>query len=163
VLLHGVEVDLVAGASVGSLKVGREVMAQLFPGGEGVLGWVHEPQLGRVGQGHREVVGHDSLIPSCSEDGGGVDMQELGGVDTPIIFLRQVELELVWPYHHSEVWSKRHATTPRSWGCRGASSLPHWCGIRRTKVIIELAAPLSVVLNGDVATLTRVAALEFSP
>jgi hypothetical protein len=32
------EVDLVAGASVGALKVGRELMIQFFPGGEGLLG-----------------------------------------------------------------------------------------------------------------------------
>jgi hypothetical protein len=37
-LLHGVEVNLVAGASIGTLKVGRELMAQLFPRSEGPLG-----------------------------------------------------------------------------------------------------------------------------
>jgi hypothetical protein len=37
-LLHGMEVDLVAGASVGALEVGCELAAQLFPGGEGPLG-----------------------------------------------------------------------------------------------------------------------------
>jgi hypothetical protein len=36
-LLHGVEVDLVARASVGALKIGCELIAQLHPGGEGPL------------------------------------------------------------------------------------------------------------------------------
>jgi hypothetical protein len=63
---------------------------------------------------HRELVGHDSFIPSCSEDGGGVDLQKLGGVDTPVVFLRQVGPELVQPDHHAEVWAKRHAAIPRS-------------------------------------------------
>jgi hypothetical protein len=33
-----------------------------------------------------DVVGHDGLIPSCSEDGGGVDLQELGGLTLPSYF-----------------------------------------------------------------------------
>jgi hypothetical protein len=32
------------------------------------------------------MVGHDGLIPPCSEDGGGVDLQELNGVDGPVVF-----------------------------------------------------------------------------
>jgi hypothetical protein len=102
------EVDLVVGASVGALKVGRELTAQLFPGGEGPLGYVHEPQPSRADQGHGEVLSHGSLIPSCSEDRGSVDLQELDRVDTPIGLLQQVGLELVRPDHHAEVWGKRH-------------------------------------------------------
>jgi hypothetical protein len=62
------DVGLIARVSVGILKVGCELAAQLSPGDEGPLGQVHEPRPGRIGQGHWEVVGHDSLIPSCSED-----------------------------------------------------------------------------------------------
>jgi hypothetical protein len=62
------EVNLVAWASVGALKVGHELMAQLSPGGEGPLMQVHESRPGHIGQGHWEVVGHDDFIPTCSED-----------------------------------------------------------------------------------------------
>jgi hypothetical protein len=34
-----------------------------------------------------EVVGHDGLITCCYEDGGGVDLQELSGVNGPIVLL----------------------------------------------------------------------------
>jgi hypothetical protein len=34
-----------------------------------------------------EVVGHDSLIAPCRENGCGVDLQELDGVDRPIVLL----------------------------------------------------------------------------
>jgi hypothetical protein len=108
-----------------------------------------------------EVVGYDGLIPSCSEDGGGVDLQELSGVDTHIVFLRQVASELARPHHYAEVWVKRHATTPRSRGCKGVSSLPHRCGVFRTEVIVEVVAPLSVAFDGDAAILTRAAVLGF--
>jgi hypothetical protein len=106
VLLQDVEVDLVARASVGALEVGRELTTQLHPGGEGPLRQVHEPRSGRTNQGHREIVDQDGIISSCGEDRGGVDLQELDGVDTPVILLRQVGLELASPDHH--------VATPRS-------------------------------------------------
>jgi hypothetical protein len=37
------EVYLIAGSRVGTLKVGRELAAQLLLGGESPLGQVHEP------------------------------------------------------------------------------------------------------------------------
>jgi hypothetical protein len=81
-----VEVRLVAESRVSTLKVGRELMAQLFLGVQGPWGQVHEPRPSQASQGHREVVGHNGFIPSCSKDGGGIDLQELGGVDKPIVF-----------------------------------------------------------------------------
>jgi hypothetical protein len=69
-----VEVNLIALASVGALEVGRELTSQLLSGGEGPLEQVHEPRPGHTSQGHREIVGHDSLIPSRSEDRGRVDL-----------------------------------------------------------------------------------------
>jgi hypothetical protein len=69
-----VEVNIIARASVGALKVGRELTTLLCPGDEGPLRQVHEPRPGRTGQGYREIVDHDSLIPSYSEDRGGVDL-----------------------------------------------------------------------------------------
>jgi hypothetical protein len=76
-----VEVSLIARPRVSTLKVGRELMAQLFLGGKRSLGEVHELRPGHAGQGHREVAGHDVLIPTCGEDEGGVDLQEFGRVD----------------------------------------------------------------------------------
>jgi hypothetical protein len=52
---------------------------------EGPLGEIYEPEPGRPHQGYGEVVGHDNLIPTYCEDGGGVDLQELGGVDHPVV------------------------------------------------------------------------------
>jgi hypothetical protein len=95
-------------------------------------------------------------------------MQKLGGVDTPIVLLRQVGPELARPDHNAEVRGKRHAATNRSRrGRRGANSLPHRCGVHRIKVPVEVAtlaaASLPLELDGDVAVLTRVTTLEFSP
>jgi hypothetical protein len=45
--------------------------------------------------------------------------------------------------------------------------LPHRCGVHRIKVPVEVAtlaaASLPLELDGDVAVLTRVTTLEFSP
>jgi hypothetical protein len=57
-----------------------------------------------------------------------------------------------------------HAAIPRSHqGCRGASSLPHRGGVCRTKVPIEVAAPLPATPDGDAAVLTQATTLKFSP
>jgi hypothetical protein len=45
-------------------------------------------------------------------------------------------------------------------GCEGACSLPHMSGICCAKVIIKVATPLSVELDGDAVVLSRVAGLE---
>jgi hypothetical protein len=49
---------------------------------------VHEPRLGRAGHGGMEVVLHHYLIATSSENGGGVDLEELGGVDRHVILLQ---------------------------------------------------------------------------
>jgi hypothetical protein len=72
--MHGMEVDLIAEPSVCALKVSFELMTHLFPRVQRPWGQVHEPRLGCASEGHREIVGHDDLIPSYSEDGGGVDL-----------------------------------------------------------------------------------------
>jgi hypothetical protein len=168
VLLHGVEVDLVARVSVGTLEVGHKLSAQLRPGDEGPLGQVHEKRLGRIGQRHQEIFGHDGLISSRGEGQGGVDLQELGGVDTLIVFLQQMGLEHAWPDHHTEVWGKRHTTSPRSHrGRRGASDLPNRGSVHLIKVPVEVAilaaAPLPLALDGDAVVLARSIGLEFDP
>jgi hypothetical protein len=76
---------------------------------EGPLGEIHKPGPGRPRQGYREVVGHSSLIPACCEDGGAVDLQELSGVNRPIVRLWQVGLELGRSDHHTQMWGQRHA------------------------------------------------------
>jgi hypothetical protein len=73
-LLDAMEVSLVARPSIGALKVGSELTAQLRLGIEGPLRQVHEPRPSHSSQGHKEVVGHDDLIPSRHKDRGGVDL-----------------------------------------------------------------------------------------
>jgi hypothetical protein len=68
--------------------ISNQVTEHLVSEGKSSLGQVHEPRPGCVSQSHRKVVDYDSLIASCSKDGGGVDMHELDGVDSPVIFLR---------------------------------------------------------------------------
>jgi hypothetical protein len=87
VLLDGVEVGLVARPSISALEIGRELVAQLWPGVKGPLREIHKPRSGCPSQGYMEVVGYDGLIPACSEDGGGVDLQKLDGVDRSVILL----------------------------------------------------------------------------
>jgi hypothetical protein len=65
-LLDSMEVGLIAWPGVSALEVGRELAAQLWPGVEGPLRQVHEPGSGRPGQGNREVVGHNGVIPPAA-------------------------------------------------------------------------------------------------
>jgi hypothetical protein len=46
------------------------------------------------------LVNHDGFIPSCNENGGGVDLQEVSGIDGPIVLFWQVRSEFGWPNHH---------------------------------------------------------------
>jgi hypothetical protein len=92
----------------------NQVTDHLVSQGKNSLGQVHESRPGCVSQGHRKVVDYDSLIASSSKDRGGVDIQELDGVDSLVIFLRQVGPKLMRPDHHAKVWSKRHASACNS-------------------------------------------------
>jgi hypothetical protein len=60
------------------------------------------------GQGNQRIVGHDGLISSCSEDGGGVDLHKFDGVNRLIVLLWQVGSDLAWPDHHLEIWCEHH-------------------------------------------------------
>jgi hypothetical protein len=84
-LLDGMKVGLIAQPTISALKVGHELMAQ--PRVEGPLREIHELRMGHPSQGYREAVGHDDLISACNEDGGGVDLLELIGLDRPIVLL----------------------------------------------------------------------------
>jgi hypothetical protein len=86
-LLDDVEVGLVARSSISTLEIGHEQVAQLWPGVKGPLREIRVPRPDCTCQGYAEVVDHDDLIPLCSEDGGGVDLQELGKVNHPVILL----------------------------------------------------------------------------
>jgi hypothetical protein len=102
---------------------------------EGPFGEIHEPGPSRPHQGFREIVGHDSLISACREDGGGVDPRELGGVDHPVILLWQVGPELGRLDHHTQVWGQRHAPPPpNSRGARGESCM---CSLARTRWCVQ--------------------------
>jgi hypothetical protein len=53
-----------------------------------------------------------SSPPPCRKDRGGVNLQELRGVDGPVILFWQVGLELARPDHHMQMWRQRHAPPP---------------------------------------------------
>jgi hypothetical protein len=86
-----------------------------------------------------------------SKDGGGVDLQELSGVDGPVVLLRHVRPELMWLDHHSEVRGKRRASTPRYWGSRGMRGMPRRSGLCSAVVTIEVVAPLALALDDGAA------------
>jgi hypothetical protein len=73
-LPYPVEVSLIDRSRVGTFEVGRELAAQLSPGGECPLWQDHKPCLCCTRQGHKEVVGHDGLVASRCKDRGGVDL-----------------------------------------------------------------------------------------
>jgi hypothetical protein len=52
---------------------------------------IHGPRLGGAGQGNMEVVHHHRLIPTGVEDGIGVDLEELGKVDGPVVDLEELD------------------------------------------------------------------------
>jgi hypothetical protein len=79
---------------------------------EGPLEEIHELGPDRPRQGYREVVGHYNLIPACRKDGSGVDLQELDGVNRPVVLLWQVGPKLGRPDHHTQVWGQRHTPPP---------------------------------------------------
>jgi hypothetical protein len=129
-----VEVGLAAWPGVSALEVGRELAAQLWPGVESPLGQVHEPRPGRPGQGNREVVGHNGLIPPpCRKDRGGVNLQEQGA--------RVICLTCGW--------------TPTRWRVR--------VKIFFKIATLDISMPLAPALDGDSAIFPTAVTVDFSP
>jgi hypothetical protein len=67
----------------------------------------------------------------------------------------------MWLDHHADVWSKCHASTCDPWRARGVRSMCYRSNDRSTIVTLEVAVPLMMALDGDVAILSQAAALEF--
>jgi hypothetical protein len=57
-------------------KVCCEPCTELFPGVDQPQGEVHEPGLGRPGQGYMEVACHYGSVSTSCRNGGDVDLQE---------------------------------------------------------------------------------------
>jgi hypothetical protein len=136
---------------------------------EGPLGEIHETGPGHPCQGYGEVVGHDSLIRACREDGGGVDLQELGGVNHPVVLLWQVGPKLGRLDHHTQVWGQCHAPPRNSQGVRGEQYMcdlarTHWC--MQVEVFLEvttldMSTPLTVSLDGGVTVFPTSTVVDF--
>jgi hypothetical protein len=122
----------------------------------------------RPSQVDRKIVGHDSLISYCSEDGGGVDLQEFGGVNRSIVLLQQMGLELARPDHHLEMWCKRHTPPRACWRVRGTHNKRRRhlsCWRKRFKISLEVTALavvalLMVAFDGDATILSHAMADE---
>jgi hypothetical protein len=84
-------------------KVHCEPRTELFPGVDGPRGKVHEPGLGRPGQGYMEVARHYSNVSTSCRNGGDIDLQEFRWVGRTVVLLQQVWPELGWPSRRAEV------------------------------------------------------------
>src|SRR4051812_28798310 len=91
----------------------NKLMAQVCPGGYGVVRQVHEPGSD-VGLEHqREVVGKDLVVsPPGSLHRNGVDAEELRRMQRAVVLLRYVWLEILraGPLDLPQLTSKRRAT-----------------------------------------------------
>jgi hypothetical protein len=96
-------------------------------------------------------------MSSYSEDGGGVYLQNFGGVDRPVILLWQVRPEFARSDHHPKMWCKRHIPLRARWRARESHSTRCGslsCRCKRFKISLEVAAldvaaPFTMALNGD--------------
>jgi hypothetical protein len=78
-------------------------------------------------------------------------MQELDGVDRPVILFRLVRPELGWSNHHLEVLGKCNASSLASQRSRGMHSMPRRSGIHSVIVVVEVAMPLVLSLDAGAA------------
>jgi hypothetical protein len=70
------EVSLHAMLLISTGEVRCELCTELFPGVDRPRGKVHEPGLGRPGQGYMEVACHHSSVSTSCCNSGDVDLQE---------------------------------------------------------------------------------------
>jgi hypothetical protein len=92
-----VEISFHARTLVGTLKVSKQLMVELRPQLYGIVRVVDELGPCRTSQGDSEVVHHNCLITANPEDGGDVDLKELGRVDRPIVLVKHG-----WPGHQMQ-------------------------------------------------------------
>jgi hypothetical protein len=75
-----------------------------------------------------EVACHDCAVTTHRYDGGDVDLQEFRWVRRTLVLLQRVGLELGWPGHYVEVFSKCGTTYSSHRDTRMAPTLPGgWC------------------------------------
>jgi hypothetical protein len=95
-------------------------------------------------------------------------MQEFGGVDSPVVLLRQVGLKHLWPDHHMKMWSEHHASSRKPKGARRAHGACHRCFLRRSERIelplkvttLDIMTPLVLALDGDTGIFTTTMVVE---
>src|SRR3954462_9659119 len=81
---------------VAARKGANKLMAQVCPGGYGVVWQVHEPGPDVRLEHQREVVGKDLVVsPSSSLHRNGVDAEELRRTRLAVVLLRHVWLEIL--------------------------------------------------------------------
>jgi hypothetical protein len=56
---------------------------------------------------------HHRLVATSYEDEGGVDLEELSGVNKPVILLQQVGVKHRYSSHHTECRCKHDAAIPK--------------------------------------------------
>ena len=141
VLLDGLEIPLGRGTVVRRLEIGLELVAEVFPGGNRLLGEVHQPRAGVVLEGHGKPIGHDAMVPMRGQYGHGVELQELERVGGAVVARREVGLELVRPGDVAHVASEVEAPSvvcPFSRDVDVAARL----GDTDDGIVLALAAPL---------------------
>jgi hypothetical protein len=75
-LPYGMEMSLHTMLLISTGEVCCEPCIELFLGVDGPRGEVHEPGLGRPGQGYMEVACHYNNVSTSCRNGGDVDLQE---------------------------------------------------------------------------------------
>src|SRR3954463_401014 len=110
---------------VAACKGANKLVAQVCPGGYGVIRQVHEPGSDVGFEYQREVVGKDLIVsPSSSLHRNGVDAEELRWMRLVVVLLWYVWLEILraGPLDLPQLTDERRAPTPygRSPGPPGA-------------------------------------------
>ena len=69
------------------LKVGRELLAQLRPGTDGIGRQISEPGSGCWGQTYMQIIGHNKAVATQCSDGRRIDMEPIVWICLAVIFL----------------------------------------------------------------------------
>jgi hypothetical protein len=102
-LSYGMETSLHTMLLISTGEVRCEPCIELFPGVDGPWGQIHEPGLGRPGQGYMEITCHRSGVSTRCRNGGDINLQKFRRVGRTVVLLQQVRPELGWPSRRTEV------------------------------------------------------------
>jgi hypothetical protein len=102
-LPYGMEMCLHAMLLISTGKVHCEPCIELFLGVDRPQGEIHEPGLGRTGQGYMEVTRHYDSVSTGCRNSGDVNLQKFRRVGRTVVLLRQVRPELGQTSRRAEV------------------------------------------------------------